>query len=406
MARFKAVLQALRIPVTARGLHSLVGMFFLLILMFLFVSGTLSVFGREIDWLANPAQRVAVDPAGKLPLGATWDAVRTRMPDVQITMMERPARPRTADQVTVRMADGMQMLVLVDPYRAVVQGSGSTRTVWLTLRELHRALSSTSRKVQIAVAAMVLPMALILVTSLLLHRRFYRSFFRLPRRGARMRAVLGDLHRLLGCWALIFMVPLMLTSGTFLIELLGYGPAYFTGYMLPKTQQSNLPAAFSGADLDRAIAVALTRLPGLEVTEVMLPMNERMPIAVRGNLSAALVSNMANSVYLDPASLDVRGTSRGETVSTGLRLTEAARLIHFGSFAGLPSKIVWGLFGLVLSVLTAIGAMIYAERLVFMSERSEAIKARSRLGHIWAGMGLGKWAGLAMLAFATYTTLR
>ena len=405
-ARIRSLLERLRIPVTARGWHSLMGMFFALILLFLFVTGTLSVFGHEIDWLINPAQRVAVAAEGKLSLGASYDAVRRAVPEAPVVMIQRPPGPRTADQITVRLPDGGPLLVLVDPYRGVVQGTGSPRTAWLTLRELHRALSSPSRKVQFAVTLMVLPLAVILITSLLLYRRFYRGFFRLPRRGARARAVLGDLHRLLGSWALIFMVPLVLTSGLFLIEFLGLGPAYYPGYMLAGGQASPMPATFAGADLDRAVDLAGATLPGLVVTDIMLPVDARMPITLRGDLTAPLVRSVANSVYLDPAGLTLRGAHRGEDISTGLRLSEALRLIHYGSFAGLPGKIVWGVFGLVLAVLAGLGALIYAERLVFRTERSEAAPARSRLGHVWAGMGFGKWLGLAMLAFAAISTLR
>lgn len=413
-ARLRALLERLGIPVTARGWHSLMAMFFALILMFLFVTGTLSVFGHEIDWLINPAQRVAVAPEvavqGKQPLGASYDAVRRGVPEAQVVMIQRPPGLRTADQITLLLPDGSQRLALVDPYRSpspeAVQGTGSVRTAWLTLRELHRALSSPSRKVQFAVTLMVLPLAVILLTSLLLYRRFYRGFFRLPRRGARARAVLGDLHRLLGSWALIFMVPLVLSSGEFMIEFMGLGPAYYPSHMLPRDQAAPLPADFSGADLDRAVALAAAALPGLVVTDVTLPTNARMPVALRGDLTGLLVRSVANSVYLDPATLSLRGFHRAEDSGLHLRLYEALRLIHYGSFGGLPVKILWGVFGLVLSALMALGAMIHAERLVFMAERSEAVRTRSRLGHIWAGMGFGKWLGLAMLAFATFTTLR
>lgn len=400
------LLTRLRIPVRARDWHSLLGMFFALILMFLFVTGTLSVFGREIDWLANPAQRVAALPSGKLSLGTSYDAAREGMPEATVVMIERPAGPRTADRVTVRLPDGARRLILVDPYRGAVQGVASTRTAWFTLRELHRALSSPSRKVQLAVSLMTVPLAVILVTSLLLYRRFWRGFFRLPRRGAGARALLGDLHRLIGCWALIFLVPLVLTSGQFMAELLGYGPANYPAYMLPKTEQAPMPAAFSGADVDRAVGTAKAAMPGLDVTEFMAPLDARMPIVLRGDMTAPLVRTVANSVYLDPVTLAPRGFHQAEDLSAGRRFSEAMRVIHFGNFAGLPSKLVWGIFGLVLSVLTALGAMIYAERLVFQSERSAKVAARSRLGHVWAGMGLGKWVGLAMLAFAAFTTLR
>ena len=431
-AGLRSLLERLRIPVTARGWHSLMAMFFALILMFLFVTGTLSVMGHEIDWLMTKAQRVTAAPEGKQSLGASYDAARGRMPGAQVVMIERPAGPRTADQVTLLLPDGSRLLALVDPYRGVVQGTSSARTAWLTLRELHRALSSPSRKVQFAVTLMVLPLAVILVSSLLLYRRFYRGFFRLPRRGARARAVLGDLHRLLGCWALIFMVPLVLTSGEFMIEFLGMGPAYYPSHMLPGGQAAPLPAGFSGADLDRAVALATRTLPGLVVSDVTLPLDARMPIALRGDLTGLLVRSVANAVYVDPVHLSLRGFHRAEDIGTHLRLYEALRLIHYGSFAGLPGKIIWAVFGLVLSVLMALGAMIYAERLVFRTERSATgpeperspptpsrpvpsrpvpsrpVPSRpvpSRLGHIWAGMGLGKWLGLAVLAFAAVATL-
>ena len=86
-----ARLTRLRIPVTARGWHSLAGMFFALIFLFLFTTGTLSVFSREIDWLIDPAQRVEPLEAGKASLGASLDAVRAKGPDWRIMSVERRA---------------------------------------------------------------------------------------------------------------------------------------------------------------------------------------------------------------------------------------------------------------------------------------------------------------------------
>lgn len=402
----KSLFRKLKIPVTARDWHSLVSMFFLLILMFMFVTGTLSVFGREIDWLVTAEQRVAVQPEGKGAFGAVYDAVEASYPEAQQLAILRLPGARFADQVTVTFAGQGRSLVYVDPYRAKVQGAGPIDNLKLTLRELHRGLSSKQRKVQFVVSLMTIPLAVMLVTSVMLHPKFYRSLFRLPRRGARRRAILGDLHRLIGAWSVVFLTVLVLTSAEFMIELIGIGPNFYPSFAEPALAgAAPLPEGFTGADLDRAVAQAATILPGLDVSDIVLPAVAGEPLAIRGNLTAPMVRSSANSVNFDPATLTLRGAYRAETSGAPLWLFEAMRVLHYGSFGGLTSRIFWFVFGLGLSVLTALGALIYAERLTFMSERSDKYPRRTRRGHIWAGMGLGKWVGLALFAATLWWTL-
>ncbi len=395
------------LPRTVREWHSLVGMFFSIILLYLFVSGTASVFSPEIDWIVNPAHRAVPTEQGKLSLGSSYEAARAARPGWDVTSVQRMPGARFADQILIlNPEDGARGLVLVDPYRAAVNDVGRASSVRMLLREFHRGLSSRSRYVQIAVALMALPLAAILVTSLLLYRRFYRGLFLLPRRGARRRAFLSDLHRLVGAWSVLFLVPVVVTSAWFLAELLGLGPAFYADNRLPETPATALPVAFSGAELDRAVAMAGGIFPGLAVTTVELPAMPGMPLVVRGDLDGWLARPNANSVYLDPAGLGIVAAHRAEELGAGLRIFEAMRVMHYGTFAGLPSRLLWLLFGIGLSALAALGAMIHAERLVFMSHRSETIPPRSRLGHYWAGMGWGKWLGLAMIAFAVARTAR
>lgn len=403
----KPLLRKLHIPITVRDWHSLVGMVFLLVLMFLFVTGTLSVFGREIDWLVTSEQRVAVQPEGKRDFGDVYDAVEAAYPETRQLAILRQPGARFADQVTVATAGQGRSLVYVDPYRATVQGTGSVGNLWKTLRELHRGLSSERRKVQFVVTLMTFPLAVMLVTSVMLHRKFYLGFFRLPRRGARLRAQLGDLHRLIGAWSVVFLTVLVLTSAEFMIEFIGLGPGPYPSYVkAAEVGTPPLPAGFTGADLDRAVALATETFPNLRVTDIALPVAIGQPLAVRGNLTSSMVRPSANSVYVDPATLTVRGAHRAETIGGHLWLFEAMRVIHYGSFGGVASRILWLIFGLALSVLAALGALIYAERLIFMSERSDRYPRRSRPGHIWAGMGSGKWIGLVGLAAALWWTVR
>lgn len=403
----KPLLRKLRIPVTARDWHSLVGMVFLLILMFLFVTGTLSMFGREINWLFTPEQRVTVQPEGKQAFGDIYNAVEAAYPDVQQLAILRLPGARFADHVTVTFPGKDKSLVYVDPYNASVQGVGSVDNLWRILRELHRGLSSERRNVEMLVTLMTLPLAVMLVTSLILYPKFYRGFFRLPRRGTRLRAQLGDLHRLIGAWSVVFLTILVLTSAEFMTENIGFGPKFYPSYEAPvQGSETALPEGFSGADLDKAVALAIDTFPGLNVSDIILPSKAGKPLAVRGELTSLMVRPSANSVNFDPMTLALRGAHRAETSGIRLWLFEAMRITHYGSFGGTVTRILWLIFGLGMSVLAALGALIYAERLIFMSERSDKYQNRTRLGHIWAGMGLGKWIGLALFVAALWWTLQ
>ena len=359
-----------------------------------------------MDWLVTPEQRVTAQPEGKQGFGAVYDAVAAVYPEARPLAILRQSGAQFADQVTVGIPDQGRSLVYVDPYRATVQGTGPVKNLWKTLRELHRGLSSERRTVQFAVALMTLPLALILVTSLMLHRKFYLGFFRLPRRGARLRAQLGDLHRLIGAWSVVFLTILVVTSAEFMIEFTGFGPDFYPSYAEPaQIGAPPLPDGFTGADLDRAVALAVATYPGLDVSDIVLPEAAGQPLAMRGALSSPMVRPSANSVYVDPATLALRGAHRAETIGAPLWFFEAMRVVHYGSFGGVASRILWLLFGLGLSVLSALGALIYAERLIFMSERSDRYRRRSRLGHIWNGMRFTKWIAVAVLAAALWWTV-
>ena len=402
----KSVLTKLGLPTTARGWHSWVGMLFLFILMFIFVTGTLSVFSREIDWIVTAEQRVAVQPAGKGSFGAVYDAVDAAYPKARQLAILRPSGARFADQVTITSPGQGTSLVYVDPYEAKVQGAGTIYTIQRTLRELHRGLSSEDRKVQLLVALLAAPLAIMLVTSLMLHRHFYRSLLRFPRKGARRRAILSDLHRLIGAWSIVFMTVVVLTSTEFMIEILGFGPTFYPSYKVaPEAGVPALPEGFDGASLDLAVSKARDVYPGLDVSDIALPAEAGDPLAIRGALSAALVRTSANSVNFDPETLALRGAYRAETSGTPLRVFEAVRVIHYGSFGGLTTRILWLIFGLGESVLLALGALIFAERLTFMAERSDKMPSRSRTAHIWTGMGVGKWVGLVAVFAAAWWTL-
>jgi uncharacterized iron-regulated membrane protein len=397
---------------SARVLHGYFGLFFCAILIFLSASGTLAVFSVEIDWLARAEMRV--EAAGeKAPVGRTFDAAMAAEPGAIPVALVRFDRPRFADRVEVVPVDRGARFVWVDPYSSEVRGTTSTRTFQETLRELHRALSIDKQLVRMAVAAVSLPLAVSIVTGLLLYRRFWTGFFRMPRWGGRRRAILSDLHRLIAVWLLPFLLIVGITSLVFLSEMVGLAPVL---RKTPGTDFRNelMPPGFSGDQLDQAVALATSRIEGFELTDIQFPTRGNLPLSIRGVDGTALVRDGVTMMHIDPENLDpLKGDvdANATTVQPAaqmnarLRVFEGIRVVHYGTLAGLPTRILWVIFGLCMTTLGVLGSLVAVERLrkEFQIKGKEA---RSGLRHVMSGPGVGNWPGLLVISIAIVLAIR
>lgn len=158
------------------------------------------------------------------------------------------------------------------------------------------------------------------------------------------------------------------------------------------------------------LTAAKTEFPSLRINVVRFPTRKNTPLTMQGQASAILVRNRANSLFFDPASGELLTQFRGEQLSPVARLAEAADPLHFGTFAGLASKVVYFIFGVFLSVLAVSGTYIYAMKISRISYK-KPFSRRSVWRKAIASMGIGKWlsysvlAICAVLAFGIFTGL-
>lgn len=92
--------------------------------------------------------------------------------------------------------------------------------------------------------------------------------------------------------------------------------------------------------------------------------------------------------YVDPYSGRVLEIRHAGDLGAVERWSHMADPLHFGDFAGLPSKLLWVVFGLALCGLSLSGAVIYVKRI---ARRMGAAKADIGLTFL----GLLKWPSLA-----------
>ena len=120
-------------------------------------------------------------------------------------------------------------------------------------------------------------------------------------------------------------------------------------------------------------------MPDLRVRIVRLPPGPAEPLTVQGQASAVLVRHRANTVWTDAAG-EVHGSVRGETLNFHQRISEAADPLHFGTWGGggLPGlgvRLLWFLFGTLMSFLSLGGILIYGSRIATKLARDGRVPA-------------------------------
>lgn len=217
---------------------------------------------------------------------------------------------------------------------------------------------------------------------------WWRGFLRRPR-GDDARRLAGDLHRLGGLWSLWFVVLIAVTGAWYLVETLGGNAP------VPKLPEVATSSPSTGAALDRMVELVQRERPSLQIREIRFTQDNG--VIFLGQDQAWLVRDRANGVAVDPSTGRVTMSLDGRDLDVHQRISEMADPLHFGTLGGLATKIVWFVFGALLTALAVTGAIIYTLRLA-----KEGRAAQRRLRVAWGGMGA--WAylctALVLLALA------
>lgn len=342
-----------------------------ILLLFVCASGTVACVSHEIAWLADARTR-ADNPDGRaaLSFGAVADAAAAAVPGGTVAFVTRRASYLAA-VVWMHMPDGTTGRVFVNPYTGVVQGVGGGLDFPMFMRTLHAWLlipwSDGFSVGYYLVTLLCVPLAGSLITGVVVYRRFWRDYLRPRLRRRDGRVFWGDLHRLLAIWSLWFVAVLAVTSAWYLAQavMIHAGHRYWDEPpVLPRTA---VPTVAPGEPvprigIDAAIAVVKRRFPDLDVRWVAMPEHAHGAIGVSGRDWLPLVDDTAVGAWVDPYSgAVIASRSTGELAGLTL-LDHVADPLHYGTFAGLWSKLVWAVFGLALTTLVASGVQVWTTR--------------------------------------------
>ncbi|WP_439622633.1 PepSY-associated TM helix domain-containing protein [Shinella sp.] len=352
--------------------HSWLALPLWVLVFFVCLTGTIATVSQEIMWVVKPEMRANRPTADAVVLGydAVLAAVERAEPGVAVNFILRPVKSIFALDVSVTYPEGKTRSLYVNPYTGAIQGVGGVFDFRYFIRALHGWLlvpfvGPTSWGWYL-VSALSIPMLGSLVTGLVVYKKFWRGYLN-PRLRLRngARIFWGDFHRLAGIWSVPFIAIMAVTAGWFLIEqiLADNNITVSTVGVPPVVAREDVPteggAKAPWISLDRAGELVREKFPDLSPDFVALPSNAFGHIVVGGRGAYPLIFETAN---VNPYNGKIEATRRVSDRSALELVTESMRPLHTGDFAGLWLKLVYFLFGLLLTMMVLSGMMIWTKR--------------------------------------------
>ena len=345
-------------------LHSWMALIAVLPLLVICVSGSILVFKHEIDALLL-ADKVRVHAAGRerLSLDVLSESVNRNFPDYEIVGWALFQDKDRADLVYT-MAHGTDewSYALLDQYTGepLRPPMGLTHHLSDWLLELHYTLLLGDWGMLVTSIFSIL-LCLLGISGFILYRKFWKSFFTL-RWNARLIVYFSDLHKMTG----ILGAPVLLILGFtgawwnlthFAHELEEHAEDHAHYRMVERLYNDDLSLQALMEDAGRQIN-------NFDTTYISFPWEPGKNFTFWGDVGAAnpLLSQYASNVTYSAQTGEHMLNYDIRAATLGARMIDSYRRLHFGDFAGLPSKVIWCVLGLSPLLLSLTGIYLWYQR--------------------------------------------
>ncbi len=324
------------------------------------LSGTLAVFSWELKWLADETIRSkeadGVGASAPISWQAMYDQLATAYPSARILRIAAPRGESWAALGVVSFGARDIRVVTLSPYTGEIAGQQTTFGLVSFLRIFHKQLYLVPGIFgfhgTLVVGALSFLLLVSALTGVLSIKRWWRAFVTL-RTGRSRRLLVSDFHRLLGVWPLALTFIFSLTGVWYLAENILIDQKVLSEDV-PATRIdgaafSSRPVSLYPIDLDHAAEIVRAAFPEMSPAHLVLPARHGDPLVFTGQADAFMVRDRANRVEVDPYSGAVIGIRKAGELGLLDRWIETADPVHFGTFGGLATRIVWLIGGIMIS---------------------------------------------------------
>lgn len=345
-------------------LHSWLGLLTGVPLILIALSGSILVFKPEIDALLTPDRmRLEANGQARLSLDVLHQQIIKQLPDHVLVGWSLPDAPTRSDEIyIIKKGDNEWKRAYLNGFNGALLSKPLSLQAGLTewLLMLHYTFLGGHLGMLI-VGILAVGLCLLGISGIYIYRRFWIKFFTL-KWGKGSRVFTGDLHRKLG----------MISSPVFLI--LGLTGAYWNITHAAADlyqhglgdEQAVLKNSFtpSTTSIDRMMVLAEKEKPGYRPLYIAFPQSEEGVVSFYGQLEGAssLRSPYGVVVYFHRETGQLEGQSDIRDAGLIQQSIDAFYPLHYGTFGGLFSRIIWCVLGLAPGLLSLTGFYVYVAR--------------------------------------------
>ena len=330
------------------------------------LTGTLLVFGRELDEYLNPDLLTVTPGPARQPVSAILASFERSHPGVPVTNLGFPTEPNGVYTIRVGPTRPSQLRVYLDPYTAQVVGERNlARSLYGFLVSLHYTLYlGPPGRVLNGWGSLLLLMLLtsgvrlwwpgLRATSSVWKARFS------VRRGAGASRLLYDVHNAVGVYSLAFALVFTLTA----LEFAFPNQVRPLLHALDGSRAEGVPGAVGnlhtggggprGPDLDRLVAIADRSAAG-QLFGLELPQDSSGTVRVTKALDAYAYTRARIEITMDSRTAQVQSVDDTREEPLGDALIRWCVPLHYGIWGGMPTKILYFVLGLLPAASLATG---------------------------------------------------
>ncbi|MDN7124910.1 PepSY domain-containing protein [Pseudidiomarina sp. 1APP75-32.1] len=352
--------------------HGWIGIIILIPFLFVCLTGSILIFKKEIDgWLIPEVTGLSQTGGERLSLNTLTERVNAQLPDYEIGSWEIfPAGHDEADRVfVIKEGTDEWHKVHLDPYTGELLSQPTTPGHYLTdwLLELHYTLLLNDIEGLDEHLGLIITFILAVflvfmgISGLIIYRRFWARVFTL-RWNQRLLVVFSDLHKMFGTLASPILLILGITGGYYSAiiyweEFKEHGDGAEHHIMSERLYADHL-------DIDSLVARSQDAIDDFKPTYLLFPFEPELPFTVFGRAPTAnpLLSNYGSVVNFDPWTGAYQSTYNLNEQGVGMKTLDSFRRLHFGTFGGLPIKILWCVVGLTPLLLGITGTYLWWQR--------------------------------------------
>ena len=344
------------------------------IFCFVCLTGTISVISHELTWLTNPASR-ASNPQNLAEKSAfeLVSIVKESYPNAKVSTV-MTFEPYLINAVIFTDSDKPFAIAYVNQYTGGIQEVNQGITFVNFMRSLHGwLLFPWHHNYSIGyylVCAMALVMLGALVTGLVIYKRFWRAFTQ-PKLRLKQgkKTLLADLHRLAGVWSIWFLILMSLTGLWYLVQAILWHADYDIEPHSPIVAVEQLPPyktkiPIPPFTLAHALAIAEEKFPDFKSTYIMLPEHNRDTYKVYGEGSFTFYDQYSYGVVVDPWTGVITDQRTPAQMTILQTMSHIANPLHYGTIGGIWTKIIWFVFGVLLTGMSITGFLMWGSRTV------------------------------------------